>query len=200
MSQPSRRTNGAATQAAGASPMQAIITVESPDRRVAARRRRCAACSIWPPTKRRALAGRSSCRSTNGRGTSASSPGRPAAASPPSPGGSGRERGGPRPRLAARPLPPRRLPRSAVRQGRDRSAVGGRLLVAAGVAAAASRPVHRPAVPRHAGPAAGRGAGGTAPQPIVLDEYTSVVDRTVAQIGSAALAQTVRRTACASSP
>jgi GNAT superfamily N-acetyltransferase/ABC-type ATPase involved in cell division len=34
---------------------------------------------------------------------------------------------------------------------------------------------------------------GTAPQPIVLDEFTSVVDRTVARIGSAALAKTVRQ-------
>jgi ABC-type lipoprotein export system ATPase subunit len=35
------------------------------------------------------------------------------------------------------------------------------------------------------------GADGLAP-PVVMDEYTSVVDRTVAQIGSAALAKTVR--------
>src|SRR4051794_4241181 len=34
---------------------------------------------------------------------------------------------------------------------------------------------------------------GTALQPIVLDEFTSVVDRTVARIGSAALAKTVRQ-------
>jgi GNAT superfamily N-acetyltransferase len=34
---------------------------------------------------------------------------------------------------------------------------------------------------------------GETPQPIVLDEYSSVVDRTVAQIGSAALAKTIRR-------
>jgi energy-coupling factor transporter ATP-binding protein EcfA2 len=34
---------------------------------------------------------------------------------------------------------------------------------------------------------------GEVPQPIVLDEYTSVVDRTVAKIGSAALARTIRR-------
>src|SRR5262249_23664642 len=36
--------------------------------------------------------------------------------------------------------------------------------------------------------AAGRGG-----RPIVFDEFTSVVDRTVAQVGSAALAKTVRR-------
>ncbi len=34
---------------------------------------------------------------------------------------------------------------------------------------------------------------GVAPQPIVLDEFTSVVDRTVARVGSAALAKTVRQ-------
>jgi ABC-type lipoprotein export system ATPase subunit len=34
---------------------------------------------------------------------------------------------------------------------------------------------------------------GESPQPIVLDEFTSVVDRTVAQIGSAAVAKTIRR-------
>jgi GNAT superfamily N-acetyltransferase len=34
---------------------------------------------------------------------------------------------------------------------------------------------------------------GAAPQPIVLDEFTSVIDRTVARIGSAALAKTVRQ-------
>src|SRR5437660_2318551 len=33
---------------------------------------------------------------------------------------------------------------------------------------------------------------GAAPQPVVLDEFTSVVDRTVARVGSAALAKTVR--------
>jgi hypothetical protein len=36
-------------------------------------------------------------------------------------------------------------------------------------------------------------AGATPGRPIVFDEYTSVVDRTVAQIGSAALARTVRQ-------
>ena len=97
-----------------------------------------------------------------------------------------------RPVLAARPLPARRLSRSGVHQGCDGSVVGGRLLVAAGVAAAVRRSVHRPAVPRHAGPAAGRGAGGAPPPLVVLDEYTSVVDRTVAQIGSAAAARAVR--------
>jgi GNAT superfamily N-acetyltransferase len=41
---------------------------------------------------------------------------------------------------------------------------------------------------RDAGP-----TGGTGVSPVIMDEYTSVVDRTVAQIGSAALAKTVRQ-------
>jgi hypothetical protein len=38
-----------------------------------------------------------------------------------------------------------------------------------------------------------RALSGEAPLPIVLDEFSSVVDRTVAQIGSAAVAKTIRR-------
>src|SRR5207245_3572418 len=45
---------------------------------------------------------------------------------------------------------------------------------------------------RDAGPTDGTGSGTGVP-PVVMDEYTSVVDRTVAQIGSAALAKTVRQ-------
>ena len=81
------------------------------------------------------------------------------------------------------------FPGASVDQGRDGSAIGGRLLVAAGVAAAVSRPLHRPAIPRHARPSPRRSAATLA----VMDEYTSVVDRTVAQIGSAALAKVVRQ-------
>ncbi len=45
----------------------------------------------------------------------------------------------------------------------------------------------------------GRGVGGEGAPLVVCDEFTSVVDRTVAQIGSAALAKTVRRVASSSS-
>ena len=53
----------------------------------------------------------------------------------------------------------RRFSGGRVDQRRDGSAFGGRLFVAAGVAAAVPRPVHRPAIPRHARPPAGRSAG-----------------------------------------
>ena len=90
--------------------------------------------------------------------------------------------------LAARSLAPRCVSRRAVDQGRDGAVIRGRLRVAAGVAAAVSRAVHGAAVPRHAGPCCSPSRRGCA----VFDEYTSVVDRTVAQIGTAALAKTVR--------
>ena len=67
------------------------------------------------------------------------------------------------------------------------SAVG--FSVAAGLAAALSRALHRPAVPRAAWP-------GCWPRVPTWPSWTSspsVVDRTVAQVGSAALARTVRR-------
>ena len=58
--------------------------------------------------------------------------------------------------LANRPVHPRRLSRNAVGQGNRRTAVVGRLQFTAGVAAAVSRPQHRPAVPRQHGPSPGR--------------------------------------------
>ena len=43
--------------------------------------------------------------------------------------------------------------------------------------------------------------GGTAPQPIVLDEFTSVVDRTVAQIGARGAGEDrSRKASCVLSP
>ncbi len=84
------------------------------------------------------------------------------------------------------------FPADAVDQGDHGLALFGRLRVAAGMVASVSRAKYGPAIPREHGSAPGR-AQTIREVPIVVDEFTSVVDRTVAQIGSAALARTVRK-------
>ncbi len=91
----------------------------------------------------------------------------------------------------------RRLSRIDARQGRGRDPVVGRLRQSARLAASVSRAVDRAAVSRYAGRAIAEAA---APKKspsstvnLVFDEYTSVVDRTVAQVASHALPKTIRR-------
>ena len=136
----------------------------SPSNRPSSNRRassRCADCSIWPPRKPR---GSAVDRLAAPRGAAVEH------RSHHRPSGCGKTTIARHfwpetlhPRLSPGRATPRcstASPRRPVDQGRDGSAVGRRLFVAAGVAAAVSRPVHRPAIPRHAGPPAGRSAAG----------------------------------------
>ena len=87
------------------------------------------------------------------------------------------------------------LPGNAADPGNHRSPFLGWLLLAAGLAAALSCAVHGQQFRVTC-----RLLAESSDEPIVFDEYTSVVDRTVAQIGSAAVARVIRQAKSNSSP